>query len=314
VHTEVYSSFKSKREKSNRVAANTAGAPADWRQHFSHYLGRSLLQTGPVLFGSFVAAVIVAAWWHRDEGYLTAETGTGYWLGIIGGIIMLLLVGYPLRKRLRILSGLGRISGWFRLHMVLGILGPALVVLHTNFNLGSLNSRLALLTMLIVVSSGVVGRYLYGKVHKGLYGQYTELRDIVADMTALKSSLGEVGAAFPHIIQRLEWHSARVSNSPRLFAVLTSGARLRRERRRMVKDMEKSIVASPQWKSVSRRQRRAYMKELDQRLRLFYAAVKKAERLRLYDRMFSMWHHLHLPLFVMLALTVVIHIIAVHRY
>ena len=82
----------------------------------------------------------------------------------------------------------------------------------------------------------------------------------------------------------------------------------------MVREMERSMAASPHWKAVTRRQRRAYVKELNQRLRLFYAAVKKAERLRLYDRMFSMWHHLHLPLFVMLALTVAIHIIAVHRY
>jgi hypothetical protein len=314
VHTDVYSGLTSERAEAASAAAHRARATVHWRAHFSHYLGRPLLQTGPLLFGLCVAAVISSAWWHRDEGYLTAESGLGYWLGIVGGIVMLTVVGYPLRKRLRILSGLGRISGWFRLHMVLGILGPALVVLHTNFNLGSLNSRLALLTMLIVVSSGIVGRYLYGKVHKGLYGQHADLRDIVADMTALKTSLGEVLSSLPHVVQILERHVAGAGSRNVLLSVLTTGPRLNRERRRMVREIQNAMAASPHWSSMPRRQRRAFTKELNERLRLFYAAVKKAERLRFYDGLFSKWHHLHLPLFLMLAFTVVIHIIAVHRY
>lgn len=80
---------------------------------------------------------------------------------------MLLLILYPLRKRFRILHGLGRVTSWFRIHMVLGILGPTLIILHSNFKIGSLNSRLALFTMLVVVASGIVGRYLYSQVHKG---------------------------------------------------------------------------------------------------------------------------------------------------
>ena len=48
--------------------------------------------------------------------------------------------------------------------MVLGILGPTLIILHSNFKIGSLNSRLALFTMLVVVASGIVGRYLYSQV------------------------------------------------------------------------------------------------------------------------------------------------------
>ncbi|MDX2308998.1 MAG: pyridine nucleotide-disulfide oxidoreductase [Hyphomicrobium sp.] len=303
--------------------ADAAGKPArqrrqsqhvDWRAHFNHYLTRPLLQLGPIAFASAIIAIIATAWLQRDEGHLTAETGLGYWFGIIGAVIMLVLVAYPFRKRLAFMSRLGRVSLWFRIHMVLGIVGPTFVVLHTNFKLGSLNSRLALFTMLIVVASGIVGRYLYAKVHKGLYGRHAELRDILADIGALKSSLGHEIAGLPDLLKSLEEHAARASAGSGLLAALTSGPRAAWTRSKAVHEIERAIRASPAWRNVPHRQRRAYVKEIDQRLRLFFAAVRKAERLAVFDRLFSLWHHLHLPLFVMLALTVVIHIIAVHRY
>ena len=288
--------------------------PADWRVHFGHYLRRSLLQAGPLAFGSCIILVIFFAWLQRDEGYLTAESGLGYWLGICGAVIMLILLAYPFRKRLRTLQRFGRVANWFRLHMILGIIGPTLVILHTNFNLGSLNSRLALLTMLIVVTSGIIGRYLYSKVHKGLYGQHAELRDIMADIGALKHALGHEMTGLPNLMRELDHHASYVAARPGIALALLSGTRTSFARRRMIRGLHKDIAASPGWQAIPRRQRRSYVNEVDQRLRLFFAAVRKAERLWLFERLFSLWHHLHFPLFVMLVLTVVIHVVAVHRY
>ncbi len=302
--------IKSRSRRNERPDA----AGVDWRSHFSHYLGRPLLQAGPIVFGGCVVSLLFVAWLNRDEGHLTAESGAGYWLGIVGAVIMLMLVAYPFRKRLRILNRVGRVSSWFRLHMVFGIIGPTLVILHTNFNLGSLNSRLALLTMLIVVTSGIIGRYLYAKVHRGLYGQQAELRDILADIAALKTSLGQEIAGLPALVQRLESHAERVAAKRGFAGAFISGPRTALARRSIARGIESAIAASPAWRSIPRRQRRAYVREINQRLRLFFAAVRKAERLALFEWLFSMWHHLHLPLFVMLAVSVVIHIVAVHRY
>ena len=58
-------------------------------------------RTGSWLFSLFVIAVLYYGWSIRDEGYLTAESGLGYALGIIGGTLMLLLLLYPVRKRVR---------------------------------------------------------------------------------------------------------------------------------------------------------------------------------------------------------------------
>ena len=43
-------------------------------------------------------------------------------------------------------------------------------------------------------------------------------------------------------------------------------------------------------------------------------AVAKASGLTFYDRLFAMWHLLHMPLYFLLILTGIIHVIAVHLY
>ena len=90
----------------------------------SSYRSRAILQLAPLVFAAAVIATIVIAWINRNEGYLTAETGAGYWLGIAGALIMLFLIAYPLRKRFRAFANTGRVANWFRLHMMLGIIGP----------------------------------------------------------------------------------------------------------------------------------------------------------------------------------------------
>ena len=73
------------------------------------------------------------------------EYGAGYWLGIVGAALMAILLLYPLRKRLRVLHGLGSTRHWFRMHMIFGVLGPILILYHSNFTSGSLNSNVAMM-------------------------------------------------------------------------------------------------------------------------------------------------------------------------
>jgi hypothetical protein len=150
---------------------------------------RLATQLPALAFAAVVAAALIYGWQMRDEGHLTPESGVGYWLGIGGASAMLLLLGYPLRKRLTGLKILGSVTGWFRVHMMLGVIGPALILLHANFKLGSLNSNVALLAMLTVASSGLIGRYLYGRIHLGLYGRRAQIAELQADVAALKGAI-----------------------------------------------------------------------------------------------------------------------------
>ena len=83
-------------------------------------------QLPSLAFATVVAAALIYGWQMRDEDHLTPECGVGYWLGI-GGANAMLLLGYRLRKRLTGLQILGSVSGWFQVHMMLGVIGPALI-------------------------------------------------------------------------------------------------------------------------------------------------------------------------------------------
>ena len=307
--------------KRNARGAKTRNAPLPSARkvvNLDHYVSRAFFQIGPVFYASLIAAVLTLAWFERHEGYLAADSGIGYWLGIAGASVMGFLILYPLRKRFKFLNWTGRIASWFRVHMALGILGPTFVILHTNFNLGSLNSRLALFTMLVVVASGIIGRYLYSKVHKGLYGVHAELRDIYGDLAVLKNSLGsQLGhdAAIEKELERYLPADAPTGTVAKgLVSALTARTRTSRSRRRVIAAVKSHMSAAPQFAKWRWGQRRRYLKAVDGHLRVYFAAVKKAERLTFFERLFGLWHHLHVPLFVLLFLTVVIHIVAVHRY
>ena len=55
----------------------------------------------------FAAAAIALGWLTREYGWINPEHGVGYWLGIAGGSLMLILLLYPLRKRWRFMHRLG---------------------------------------------------------------------------------------------------------------------------------------------------------------------------------------------------------------
>jgi hypothetical protein len=137
-----------------------------------------------------IAVALVVGWNERDEDIITPSSGLGYWLGIAGSLMMVALLFYSFRKRQRRGWKLGSIPAWFRIHMILGILGPLLVVFHTNFQLKALNSTVALAAMLIVAFSGLVGRYIYGKIHGGLDSQKSTARNVEARLRALGAELG----------------------------------------------------------------------------------------------------------------------------
>jgi len=66
---------------------------------FGHYATRPLLRIAPITFGAGVACALLIGWLNRGQDYLTPESGVGYWLGIAGVGLMLMLLLYPLRTR-----------------------------------------------------------------------------------------------------------------------------------------------------------------------------------------------------------------------
>jgi len=102
---------------------------------------------------------------------------------------------------------LGSVPAWFKFHMFCGVFGPIAVLYHANFSFGSLNSSVALLCMIVVASSGLVGRYFYSKIHYGLYGRKASLDELRGIIDSEEDQLSAAYKLIPEISEKLkEYH------------------------------------------------------------------------------------------------------------
>jgi hypothetical protein len=269
----------------------------------------------------FIALVVVLylGWSMPTERYITPTRGFGYALGIIGGSLMLLLLVYSARKHFRWLSFLGPTPTWFRFHMVLGILGPLCILFHSNFTTGAANSNVALFCMLTVASSGFIGRYLYANIHSGLYGRKLQLGELQASASGLRELSGSV-SFLPDLVARLEVAEQRLlASGPQLSLLgflkpVVVGLGAAKARWQLHRYVRRGLRASARKSTViaaeSKRLRRTANTYVDRRL----AATRRVAAFQGYERLFSLWHALHIPLIFMLIIAAVVHVIAVNVY
>ena len=280
---------------------------------------KSASSLATVVFSVAVLATLFMAWRVRDEQYIVAGSGIGYWIGILGSLIMLVLLLYPVRKKYAKVTGLGRIATWFKSHMVLGIVGPALIILHSNFEFKSVNAIVATVVMLTVVASGIFGRFLYSKVHKGLYGTKAEAKSLLSDAEALKQAFGEDTGAAPGPLDELKsFERALLDQSVGLRHSVKLMLRLSRQtrstRRAHLSELQSAVAARAlreRWDDDVYQQTLAAARD---HLDLYNATIRKAAGLKFYDQLFGWWHVLHMPLFFLLIIAAIVHIIAVHLY
>ena len=88
---------------------------------------------GWTLYLIIITALMVAGFFISMDQLYKPGDSIGYNLGLAGGLMMLTLLIYPLRKRIGLMKGWGLLPHWFKWHMVFGILGPALIVFHSTF-------------------------------------------------------------------------------------------------------------------------------------------------------------------------------------
>ena len=265
-----------------------------------------------VLTTVLVAAGLGSAWLVGRLTGLTAGSDAGYWLGVAGGLTTLALFAYPIRKRAGWLRRAGSTKGWFIGHMVLGIAGPWLILVHCNFQVGSLNAAIALSSMLIVAASGVVGRFLYVRVHRGLTGQRAELQELRAALRAenadVAARLGMVPAACARL---LAFEQQTLTDHPdmRPWRLLTLWWPAGRTLRAVRGDIRAALSqqASPASRGPLRRAwSRQARSHVDQVIRVAQFSV--------WERLFALWHVLHVPFVYLMVVCAVVHVVAVHAY
>ena len=128
----------------------------------------------------------------------------GHGVGIIATAFMMLNFIYPLRKRSKLLAGKGAIRSWLDFHMFVGFMSPLVIAFHAAFQSNNQLATGTAMALLIVVLTGIVGRFIYGMVPaKG--GKALELSDVLGRWERLRARLAPMieDADNPALLHRM---------------------------------------------------------------------------------------------------------------
>lgn len=152
---------------------------------------------------------------------------------------------------------------------------------------------MAFISMVTVMVSGFIGRFLYQKVHTGLYGRRRDLGSLLKQLEERVTQHEEADFPSPALDHDLAPQIAQLSKNRSIQHLVS----LRRTLRRSRLKLDKSDTAAHQ----------DWLVKID-------VLMGQCISLSIYERLFSMWHYLHLPIFFAFVIATVIHIFAVHIY
>ena len=168
--------------------------------------------------------------------------------------------------------------------------------------------------MLIVAGSGLFGRYFYGRIHHELNGREATLDDLkeFSSRMQLTSSVSFLPALARHIDEEQSVIERRLQR----FRCCCDRCRAHSwaigARRRLRREVREAIATGADRRHDPSREslRLTAYRYIDDRI----GATRRVLEFRAFQKFFSLWHALHLPLFVMLIIAGTVHVVAVHIY
>lgn len=248
-----------------------------------------------VLFWFTLLAVLTAAWpWYnaRSGEYFR------YWLGWSGFGVICLTNLYILRKKIPAIKDLGNVSGWLNFHIFCGLIGPTLIIFHSNFRVNGLVA-ISFWSMMISATSGVVGRYFYTQILQqrgSLKGQlrtydqgFVKLQQ-VAPQTYSAAMLSQAKSE----ALRMAFGGHTMKEIPRSLTTVIIYS--------ILGDIQFYLKPLPVPDYTSRAVRR--------KLKEYGVMQRKLALLDAYKRLMGYWHTFHVPFAVFMYVVAIIHIVA----
>jgi hypothetical protein len=236
---------------------------------------------------------------HIDHKILKPSGQVGHGLGIIGSLMMIVGVSiYMLRKRIRMFSRLGILKHWLEFHIFLCSLGPILVLYHTAFKFGGIVA-ISFWSMVAVVVSGVIGRYIYLQIPRTIEGREMSLNEINQTKSALNQKLTLVyqldQTVLEAITQAVKKRPDRSGNS----MIKRSIAKFIFERNTI-----KEIKLILKKEKVTGKN----FKEVMGLIRAEISLSRKIDRLITMQNLFKYWHVAHLPFALLMLIIMLVHV------
>jgi hypothetical protein len=217
------------------------------------------------------------------------------------------------------MSRMGDSKHWFAAHVVLGVSGPLLILLHSGFQIGSLNAGVAFYSMVTVALSGVIGRFLYLQVNRGLSGEKSSLAALRARLDADNTVAVRLRIA-PGVMDRCRgferWAlERRVLTGAEIVRAMALTPWVRWRTARVCRaELRRRFVKAAHAQRWSRRQFQARLEVAQALVDDYLSTAQRLATFSAWERLFSWWHVAHLPFVYLLVISAIVHVIAVHAY
>lgn len=239
---------------------------------------------------------------HIKYEQLKPSGKIGHGLGIAGSFFILTGVfGYMARKRIRRLHRIGLLKHWLEFHIFLCILGPILILYHTTFKFGGIVA-VSFWSMVIVVISGIIGRFIYLQIPRTIQGRQLSLNELMELEGNIVAELYNEYNSENETISKI--------NESLNFKKLPETQNL------LIRIIRRLIFERNQLKKIKKELRKAGISAGDYRriVRLLKIKIKLNRRissLSTMQKLFGYWHVLHLPFALIMLIIMFAHITVV---
>lgn len=265
--------------------------------------------TGIVVFVFFALAIYGRSYYtaplserhfHQQHELLKPTGFIGHGIGIAGSTFMIIGVfGYMARKRFRRLSRVGVLKHWLEFHIFLCTLGPILVLYHTSFKIGGIVA-VSFWSMIAVVMSGVIGRFIYLQIPRTIQGRELSMNDLNAMETDLYDRLKEQFQVKPETLVKM--------NSALLQAIPSEGTNY------LVRIVNRFVFERKLVGQIKKELREQGLKGRNFRkvIRILKSKIILNRRIAWLSSMQNFlryWHVAHLPFALIMLVIMIVHIV-----
>ena len=234
--------------------------------------------------------------YHPDYKWFKPSGVFGHGLGIIGTLMILFgVVIYIARKRYNFMTKYLRLKYLLEFHIFLCVLGPILILFHTAFKFGGLVS-IAFWSMVAVVLSGVIGRFIYIQIPRTIEGRELSLDEIINIKTDMINTLQNEFKLDQSIMQMIitateDWGESGSGQS--LFSKYFKD-------NKTISALNKTLKKS----NYPKDERLSVIKMVKNEI----ALSRKIAQLGTMQKLFKYWHVAHLPFALIMLIILIVHV------
>lgn len=233
--------------------------------------------------------------YHSHHDWFKPSGVYGHGIGIVGTLMMFFgVVIYIARKRYEFLSRYIRLKYLLEFHIFLCTLGPILILFHTAFKFGGIVS-IAFWSMVAVVLSGVIGRFIYIQIPRTIEGQALSLTEVQGLKSNLQKELQQRLGTDLHTLALLR-QATQVADSGNSMSVV---GKMISDRRAIAQ-----IRMSLKQNGLPNAERRTLVGMVKSEI----ALSNKIKRLNRMQILFEYWHVAHLPFALIMLIILLIHV------